>query len=220
MCGRQNLLPTHVNTLKFDFRSFSLFTMRQFLATLILLFASLMTVQAQSVGHGADIDAQINSRQAQKQQKKPQAEPRKPAEPSTSEAAPTGTRMKMVLRKIRVRKKTPEELAETRTKITKGVHHEQGFRIQVYTGGNTRVARQQAERAGQKVKAAMPNQPVYVHFYSPRWSCRVGNFKTYNSALGTLRQIRRIGYKGAIIIRSTIAVKDVEYVDNDVALDE
>lgn len=194
--------------------------MRQFIATFILVFASLITVQAQSVGHGADIDAQINSRQAQKTPKKPQAEPRKPAEPVPSEVSPSGGRMKMVLRKIKVRKKTPEELAETRTKVTKGVHHEQGFRIQVFSGGNTRVARQQAERAGQQVKAAMPNQPVYVHFYSPRWGCRVGNFKTYNSALGTLRQIRRLGYKGAIIIRSIITVKDVEYVDNDDAIDE
>lgn len=194
--------------------------MRQFIATFILVFASLITVQAQSVGHGADIDAQINSRQAQKTPKKPQAEPRKPAEPAPSEGSSSGGRMKMVLRKIKVRKKTPEELAETRTKVTKGVHHEQGFRIQVFSGGNTRVARQQAERAGQQVKAAMPNQPVYVHFYSPRWGCRVGNFKTYNSALGTLRQIRRLGYKGAIIIRSIITVKDVEYVDNDDAIDE
>lgn len=194
--------------------------MRQFIATFILVFASLITVQAQSVGHGADIDAQINSRQAQKTPKKPQAEPRKPAEPVPSEVSSSGGRMKMVLRKIKVRKKTPEELAETRTKVTKGVHHEQGFRIQVFSGGNTRVARQQAERAGQQVKAAMPSQPVYVHFYSPRWGCRVGNFKTYNSALGTLRQIRRLGYKGAIIIRSIITVKDVEYVDNDDAIDE
>lgn len=106
--------------------------MRQFIATFILVFASLITVQAQSVGHGADIDAQINSRQAQKTPKKPQAEPRKPAEPAPSEVSPSGERMKMVLRKIKVRKKTPEELAETRTKVTKGVHHEQGFRIQVF----------------------------------------------------------------------------------------
>lgn len=189
--------------------------MRQFLATFILLMASLLTVQAQSVGHGADIDAQINGRPAQKQAKKPQAEAPAPPKPAPSEASPSSGRMKMVLRKVRVRRKTPEELAETRTKVTKGIHHEQGFRIQVYTGGNTRVARQQAEHAGQQVKAALPTQPVYVHFYSPRWSCRVGNFRTYNSALGTLRQIRRLGYKGAIIIRSIITVKDVEYVEND-----
>ena len=30
--------------------------MKQFIATFILLIASLLTVQAQSVGHGADID--------------------------------------------------------------------------------------------------------------------------------------------------------------------
>lgn len=192
----------------------------QWVLLILLLLASAVCFpsHAQSVGHGADIDAQINGRPAQKANKKTTTtETRKPAEQRpTTETNPTetsGQPMKMVLRKIKVRKKTPEEMS--RTKVTRGVHHEQGFRIQVFSGGNTRVARQEAERAGQKVKAALPNQPVYVHFYSPRWSCRVGNFRTYNSALGALRQIRRIGYKGAIIIRSVISVRDVVYLDDD-----
>jgi len=195
--------------------------MRLFLITLAFTLLALAPCNAQSVGHGADIDAQINNKPAAKQTpkktKKPATESRPTVpEPPEAPANPTGgRRMKMVLRKIKVRKKTPEELAETKTKVTTGIHHEKGFRIQVYSGGNTRVARQEAERAGQRVKSVLPSQPVYVHFYSPRWSCRVGNFRTYNSALGALRQIRKVGYKGAIIIRSTITVRDVEYVDDE-----
>lgn len=192
--------------------------MKQLIAIILLACCSSLTSQAQSVGHGADIDAQIAGKQVQKQNKtsgeskKQTAEQRQKPEPPATTSQGAGEDMKMVLRKIKVRKKTPEEMAAM-TKVTTGVRHEQGFRIQVYSGGNTRIARQEAERAGQKVKAELPSQPVYVHFYSPRWSCRVGNFKTYNSALPVLRKIRKLGYKGAIIIRAIITVKEVKYVD-------
>ena len=198
--------------------------MRKLLFIIAFTIVALLPAGAQSVGHGADIDAQINGKATTRQNKKPAAEPHKtptpPPAPSTPDISTSNRRMKMVLRKIKVRKKTPEELAETKTKVTMGIHHEQGFRIQVYSGGNTRIARQEAERAGQKVKSVLPTQPVYVHFYSPRWSCRVGNFRTYNAALGALSQIRKVGYKGAIIIRSVITVKDVEYVDDDTMIDD
>ena len=85
-----------------------------------------------------------------------------------------------------------------------------GFRVQVYSGGNTRNARQQAEIAGQKVKAILPDQPVYVHFYSPRWMCQVGNFTTQRQALSVLRKVRKIGFKQAIIIRCKVTVNHPE----------
>lgn len=180
----------------------------------------LMTVQAQSVGHGADIDAQIagksagkSSAKATKPAPKKSEEKQDAPKPSENKAETRSSGWKMVLRRVKVRKKP--ESNENRTRVTKGSHHEDGFRVQVYTGGNTRVARQEAERAGQKVKAAMPNQPVYVHFYSPRWACRVGNFKDYNSAKRILAQVRKLGYKNASIIRSKITVIDVEYVNDD-----
>lgn len=81
-----------------------------------------------------------------------------------------------------------------------------GFRVQVYSGGNTRNDRQQAEIAGQKVKAILPDQPVYVHFYSPRWMCQVGNFTTQRQAVAVLRKVRKIGFKQAIIIRCKVTV--------------
>lgn len=192
--------------------------MKQIIATAVLVFCSVLTLQAQSVGHGADIDAQINGSRSGKQIKKQPAEQSRQS--TGGHGSPGGTSvdgsserpMKMVLRKIKVRKK-PSDGDDTRVKVTTGVHHARGFRIQVYSGGNTRVARQEAERAGQKVKSVLPNQPVYVHFYCPRWSCRVGNFTSYQSALGVLRQIRKLGYKGAVVIRSNITIRDVRYID-------
>ena len=76
-----------------------------------------------------------------------------------------------------------------------------GFRIAVYSGGNTREDRNKAELAGQKVKDALPDQPVYVHFYSPRWMCLVGNFEEYKDAQKALWKVKKAGYKSANIIR-------------------
>ncbi len=191
--------------------------MKQIIATAIFVICSVLTAQAQSVGHGADIDAQINGSRSGKPAKKQTAE--QPRQNAGAHGSSGGTSvdesserpMKMVLRKIKVRKKPSD--GDERVKITTGVHHARGFRVQVYSGGNTRVARQEAERAGQRVKSVLPNQPVYVHFYCPRWSCRVGNFTSYQSALGVLRQIRKLGYKNAVVIRSNITIRDVRYID-------
>lgn len=100
-----------------------------------------------------------------------------------------------------------------RRKTLNGAKKVKGFRVSVYSGGNTREAREQAEQAGQKVKAALPDQPVYVHFYSPRWMCLVGNFTNYDEAKAAMRKIRKIGYGNANVIRTMITVRNVTYED-------
>ena len=52
-----------------------------------------------------------------------------------------------------------------------------------------------------------PGQPVYVHFYSPRWICRVGNYRNYEEAAWMLQQLRKMGYKSAPIVKRTITVQ-------------
>ena len=56
-----------------------------------------------------------------------------------------------------------DEVDETRIvtkRIKKGTQKVRGFRVQVYSGGNTRIAHQQADKAGQKAKELFPEQPV------------------------------------------------------------
>ena len=53
-----------------------------------------------------------------------------------------------------------------------------GYRIQVYAGGNTRYAKEEALKAAQLVKEKFPEIPVYTEFVAPRWVCRVGDYKT------------------------------------------
>ncbi len=81
-----------------------------------------------------------------------------------------------------------------------------GYRVQVYSGGNTRDDRNNAERIGRAVKTKFPDLPIYVHFYSPRWICRVGNFKTYQEADNVLKDIKAMGYNDACIVKGKITV--------------
>ena len=81
-----------------------------------------------------------------------------------------------------------------------------GYRIQVYSGGNSRKDRQNAENTGRALKQRFPSVPVYVHFYSPRWICRMGNFRTYQEAESLLREIKSMGYRQACIVKGVISV--------------
>lgn len=182
--------------------------MKSLLTTLLFLFCALGTWAQGSVTvyQGDDINSVLNAKRnkakqeaAQAQAEKPAAKPAAPITPVEAEhtEAPEvqeGTHhavhTKLVKKRVLV-KISDEE------KLDKGA----GFRIQVYSGGNTREARQEAERAGHKVKAAFPELPIYVHFYTPRWGCRVGNFRTYQDAQIVMKKIWKLGYTQAIILR-------------------
>ena len=98
---------------------------------------------------------------------------------------------------------TPEEIQK---KIMKGVKVA-GYRVQVFAGGNTRNDRLKAERIGSEIKGLFPGVPVYVHFYSPRWICRMGNYRTYEEAHAVLERVKNNGYQSAIIVKGKITVQ-------------
>lgn len=92
-------------------------------------------------------------------------------------------------------------------KIMKGGVKINGYRVQAFAGGNSRKDRIEAERVGDKIKANYPNEPVYVHFYSPRWICRVGNYRTYEEAHQMLLSVRKLGFIQATIVKGKITVQ-------------
>ena len=100
---------------------------------------------------------------------------------------------------------TPDTI-DTRKKVMKG-YKINGFRVQVFAGGNSRNDRVKAERTGNEIKSLFPEEPVYVHFYSPRWICRMGNYRTYEEAHAILRSVRELGYQSAIIVKGKITVQ-------------
>ena len=66
-----------------------------------------------------------------------------------------------------------------------------GYRIQIYAGGNTRYAKEEALKAAQYVKTKYPEIPVYTEFVAPRWVCRVGDYKTIEEADQAMRMLKK-----------------------------
>lgn len=93
-------------------------------------------------------------------------------------------------------------------KVMRGSYKVTGYRVQAYAGGNSRADRQKAEQTGNAIKMKYPKEPVYVHFYSPRWICRVGNYRTLAEAQTMLQKIKAMGYKQACLVKGKITVQD------------
>lgn len=91
-------------------------------------------------------------------------------------------------------------------KIMRNGYKITGYRVQVFAGGNSRKDKQKAESISNNIKALFPGQPVYCHFYSPRWICRMGNFRTYQEAEEYLGKVRSLGYNQASIVKGQITV--------------
>ncbi len=92
--------------------------------------------------------------------------------------------------------------------ITSG-HRSQiiGYRIQVYAGGNNRRSKAEAHHMANLVRSSFGNVSVYTSFISPRWVCRVGDYKTREEASEQLRKMRATNMFGeASIVKSKIIV--------------
>ena len=100
---------------------------------------------------------------------------------------------------------TDEEPATTPAPTTKVRMN--GYRIQVYSGGNSRQAKNEASMMGSRVKSLFSDLSVYTNFASPHWICRVGDFRTYEEANEVYRQLKATGrFREAVIVKSKVNV--------------
>lgn len=82
-----------------------------------------------------------------------------------------------------------------------------GYRIQVFSGGNSRGAKNEAMMIGKRVKGIFPDIMVYTQFVSPHWQCRVGDFRTYEEANDMFMRLKETqSFKEAVIVKSKINV--------------
>lgn len=82
-----------------------------------------------------------------------------------------------------------------------------GYRVQVYAGNNSRIARNEANNMATKVKGEFPDMPVYAYFQPPRWLCRVGDFRSIEEADAAMRRLRATGiFKEVSIVREQINI--------------
>ena len=80
------------------------------------------------------------------------------------------------------------------------------YKVQAFAGGNTREDRKKAERTASNIRAQFPNVSVSAHFYSPRWVCRVGNYRTREEAQHMLSALKNLGYSQAHIVKTRVTV--------------
>ena len=99
-------------------------------------------------------------------------------------------------------------MVDMRKKVMRSSYKVTGYRVQAYAGGNSRNDRLTAEQIGNAIKMKYPDQPVYVHFYSPRWICRIGNFRSLSEAQKMLAKIRAMGYRQACLVKGKITVQN------------
>lgn len=82
-----------------------------------------------------------------------------------------------------------------------------GYRIQVYAGNNTGRAKTEAHAVASRVQEHFPDLTVYTTFISPRWLCRVGDYKSIEEADAMMRKLRATGiFKEVSIIKDQINI--------------
>ena len=92
---------------------------------------------------------------------------------------------------------------ETEPKVLKS----RCYRVQVYAGNNSRVARQEANDMAELIKTEFPELPVYAFFQPPRWLCRVGDYRSIEEADASMRRLRATGkFKEVSIVREQINI--------------
>ena len=157
-----------------------------------------------TVVQSAEIDQLVNGKQQEQPATQPQQQ--QPNEEAQEEHKPDSARRMPII----IGENGEEDLTtpiDTRKKVMRRSYKMQGYRVQVYSGGNSRADRQRAETAGAVMKANFPDQPIYTHFYSPSWKCRMGNYKSQAEAQAYLSRVRKLGYRQACIVKGMIQVQ-------------
>lgn len=82
-----------------------------------------------------------------------------------------------------------------------------GFRIQVYSGNNSRDARNEANGVASRVREHFPELKVYTSFTSPRWLCQVGDFRSIEEADAMMRKLKSTGvFREVAIVKEQINI--------------
>jgi len=170
-----------------------------------------------TITHSAEIDKLVNGPHAQPVA--PSATPATTTATATPESSSSTAAARMPVTSSTSRSTTTERTEpvrdtvdiilndQPRKKVMRNSYKINGYRIQAFAGGNQRKDKQKAEQVGNDIKQHFPDEPVYTHFYSPRWICRVGNYRTYEEAHEMLLNIRKLGYTSATIVKGKITVQ-------------
>jgi len=161
-----------------------------------------------TIHQDADIDKLVNSEVLNNNSKQTTTNQPATSHTATTPGAKTSTTKPTTPNSVTTGNEGEDETTpDLSKKVMRGGTKVNGYRVQAFAGGNSRNDRIQAERIGNNIKSHFANVPVYVHFYSPRWICRVGNYRTYEEAHQMLVQLRNLGYNQASIVKGKITVQ-------------
>ena len=82
----------------------------------------------------------------------------------------------------RVRINQPEKLVSLMGSMAGEVQQVEGYRVLVYSGNNSRQARDEANAMAEYMRANYPGAEVYVVFESPIRTCLYGDYRTREEA--------------------------------------
>ena len=161
-----------------------------------------------TIHQDADIDKLVNSEVLNNNTKQTTTANQSATSHTTTSGSKTSTNKPATPNSVTTENEGEDETTpDLSKKVMRGGVKVSGYRVQAFAGGNSRKDRIQAERIGNNIKSHFANVPVYVHFYSPRWICRVGNYRTYEEAHQMLVQLRNLGYNQASIVKGKITVQ-------------
>jgi hypothetical protein len=78
-----------------------------------------------------------------------------------------------------------------------------GYRVQLYTGNNSRGAHSYVITLASRVKDLFPDTEVYTFFTPPRWICQIGDFSTIEEADAMLHHL-----KSLLLLKDMFIVKE------------
>ena len=92
----------------------------------------------------------------------------------------------------KVRINQPEKLVSLMGTMASGdVQQIEGYRVLVYSGNNSRQARDEANAMAEYMRANYPGAEVYVVFESPIRTCEYGDYRTREEAELVMYRLRK-----------------------------
>ncbi|MBR6648137.1 MAG: SPOR domain-containing protein [Bacteroidaceae bacterium] len=80
----------------------------------------------------------------------------------------------------------------------------EGYRVMVYSGNNSRAARDEANRMAQYMRENFPGAQVYVVFESPIRSCQYGDYRTREEAEAVMYRLKATRKFKEISVKKTL----------------
>ncbi len=85
---------------------------------------------------------------------------------------------------------TTETTTSGTTAQHKQVVHRAGYRVQVYSDNNQRVAKSKAQSIASQIKVQFPHYGLYLAYKAPYWRLRVGDFTTQEAARSAMNALK------------------------------